>query len=182
MRRNRRKVFFRIMEGAAVGLVVLDALLYGALLRPLRRAAAEKKQEVGQTRSRIQDETMRVESLKRYLAALPTASADIKAFVHEHVPPRRWIFSRASGLVRRLAEQSDLQLSPVSYRLDSSPAEALERLGVELTVEGTFSNLLRFAHSLETANEFILVRDFTFQPGEKGRLALRMTAELYLEP
>jgi Tfp pilus assembly protein PilO len=85
-------------------------------------------------------------------------------------------------LVRRLSEQSNLELSGVSYRLDAGREEPLERLGVELTVEGNFPDLMKFTHALETASDMIVLRDFTFGPGESGRVEMRLTADLYLSP
>jgi len=42
--------------------------------------------------------------------------------------------------------------------------------------------VLNFAHALETASDFLLVRSFTFERGESGTVALRLGADLYLKP
>jgi hypothetical protein len=42
--------------------------------------------------------------------------------------------------------------------------------------------LLKFAHGLETANDFILIREFNLATGENGMLSLRLAADFYLTP
>lgn len=182
MRKNRRKALIRVIESVALALVVVDVVFWLALLQPLRRLLAAEQHGLSVAQTRLQEQRSRVERLKTFQAALPGAHQQLKVFLRDHIPPRRRAFSRAARLVRRLSEQSGLQLTSLSYRLDSSSDRPLERLGMEVTVEGPYPGLVKFAHTLETASDFILVRDFKVQPGDKGNLALRLGADLYLEP
>ncbi len=43
-------------------------------------------------------------------------------------------------------------------------------------------SLLKISNGLETANDFLLVREFILAPGEKGDLGLRLSVDLYLTP
>ena len=61
--------------------------------------------------------------------------------------------------------------------------DPLERLSLDINVQGSYPGLLEFSHALETANDFILVREFIFTPGEEnGALGLRLGADLYVTP
>lgn len=182
MHKRRRKLLIRTVEWAAASLLVLDIVLYAGLLRPLRRLAKAELEEISATRGRVLDERARVEILKKNLAALPGADKTIKSFIQKHVPSRRRAYSRAAGLMRRLSRASAVELAGVSYRPNFSSGEPLESLGIDVTVEGPFRDLLKFAHSLETASDFLLVHEFSFQPADDGRIALRVGAEMYLEP
>ncbi len=182
MRKSRRKVLIRIVEWVALASVLLDVVLYLAAVRPLQRLAAAERLERDATGDRILEGRSRVARLKKFQVALPDADADVKAFLRDHVPSRRRGFSRAARLVRKLAEQSGLQLGPVSYKLSASEGGPLERLGIDVTVEGSFPGLLKFVHGLETGDDFILVRELAFEPSEGSSLALRLGADLYLEP
>jgi hypothetical protein len=113
---------------------------------------------------------------------LPEAEKQLSAFLRNHVPSRRQGFSHAARLMRRLTEQAGLRLSGLGYKLESSENDPLQRLGMEVEVEGPFSSLLNFAHALETAGDFIVVRDFAFEPAEGQVVALRLGADLYLKP
>jgi Tfp pilus assembly protein PilO len=182
MPKSHRKVLIRIIEGAALALVLLDAVLFLAVLRPLQNRETRVWTQLSETRHRVQETQVRVARLERFRANLPDAQEQLATFERDHIPPRRQGFSRVARLVRRLSEQSNLELSGVSYRLDAGREEPLERLGVELNVEGNFPDLMKFTHALETASDMIVLRDFTFGPGESGRVEMRLTADLYLSP
>jgi Tfp pilus assembly protein PilO len=182
MPNTRRKALTRVLQWAALALVAADAVLYLMLVRPLRRSLGAEQQARDLTKAQLLEEALRVESLKKFQAAMPDANREMKIFLRDHVPPRRRCFSTAASLVRRLSQESGLELDAVSYKLDPATDGPLERLGIQVTVVGPFRGLLKFAHGLETGKDFILVRDFTFQPGEGNSLALRLGADLYLEP
>jgi Tfp pilus assembly protein PilO len=182
MPKSHRKVVVRIIERAAVLLVLLDVVLFFALLRPLERRETAGWNRLSEVQRNVQAVQTRVLRLEKFRANLPTAAEQLAAFEQEHIPSRRQGFSRAARLVRRLSEQANLDLAGVAYRLDTSHKAPFERLGVELNVEGNFPDLLKFTHALETASDLIVLRDFTFGPGESGRVGMRLTADLYLSP
>lgn len=163
-------------------LFLLDVVLYLVVARPLADKAAAEQQERNSLQREIREAQARVERMKSVMASLPQAESELEAFLRDHVPSRRRGFSRAARLVRELTEKWGLQVSNVAYRLDTSGSAPLEHLGIDVTVEGALSSLLRFSHGLETADDFVVIRDFTFQPGEGGGLALKVSADLYLTP
>lgn len=172
----------RVLEGAAVGLVALDLVLYLALVRPLRALRASKEAEYASARDQMREGRARVARLEKFKAALPDAEEQMAAFMKGHLPPRRQGYSRAARLIRRLTDQTGLQMTGITYKLDKEKDEPLERLGLEVAVEGPFSNLLNFAHALETADYFIALRDLSIQPVEGHTLVLNVGADLYLTP
>lgn len=182
MRKSHRKALIRVVEVAALALLLLDVALYFALVRPLANMVVTEQQRRNLSQRRVQEGRKRVARLEKFQVALPGADDQIKAFLHTYVPPRRRGFSRAARLVRQLTQLSGLQLSGVSYRLDSTRSDPLQRLGIEVRVEGPFPGLLNFAHALETASDFIVVRDFSFEPAEGSTITLRLGADLYLTP
>jgi Tfp pilus assembly protein PilO len=182
LRRSRRQVLIRIIERVGVALILLDLLLYVAMLRPVQNLVSSEQQRFEAARRRIREDKARVERLERFQEALPGAGENVDVFKRNHVPPRRRGFSRAARLVRRVTEQSGSQLTGITYRLNADHDEPLERLGIEINVEGSFSSLLKFAHALETASDFIVIREFSFEPAEGSTLALRLAADLYLTP
>ena len=182
MPKNRRKSLVRIVVQAALVLVVLDVMVYFAVSRPVASLETMAWARLSDVRRRAQEAQVRVSHLERFRAKLPTARQQLAAFENDHVPPRRQGFSRVARLLRRLSEQSKVELSGLSYRLDAGGKEPLERLGVELNAEGNFPDLLKFTHALETASDMIVLRDFSFGPGESGQIGMRLTADMYLSP
>lgn len=182
MRKIRRKVAVRIIERAALTLVLLDAVLYFAVVRPLDKMADSEDREFNAVRRQVHEAGKRVAQLEKFRVSLPEAKEKVQLFEQKYVPPRRRGFSRAARLVRQFTEQSRLELASVAYKLDSAREEPLERLGIEVNVVGPFRSLLMFTHDLETSNDFLVIRSFNFEPAENGVVALRLSADLYLEP
>jgi Tfp pilus assembly protein PilO len=182
MSRTRRRTIIRIVELVAVGVLLLDLVFYFALVRPLRSLRAAEEGRYSAARVLVRQLGLRAERLEKFQAAIPQAEDQLGSFYESHIPSRRQAFSRAARLVRRLTGQASVQLSAVSYKLDTSTDQPLQRLGIEVEVDGPFAGLLNFSHALETAGDFVVVRNFNMHPAEGSLLTLRLDADLYLKP
>jgi Tfp pilus assembly protein PilO len=182
MRSGRRKVWVRLLEIAALVLVVANVAAYFAVLRPVEKMRAAEETRFKGTRDRIQELRGRVAQLERYQAAIPATAEELEAFLKAHVPLRRQGFSRAARLVRRHTDEAGVQLTGINYKLETLPGEPLRRLNLEIDVAGPLPALLDFAHSMETANDLVVLRNFTLEAREGRDLGLRLGAELYLQP
>jgi Tfp pilus assembly protein PilO len=180
MRVSQSRVAARILERVAVALVLLVLGMWLVVVHPFEdKLLAEQH-----TYRAARQQKLAAEARVARLEKIPVTDADteLKGFVSEHMPPRRRSFSKAADLVRRLSHESGVQLSGVSYRLDEVKGEPLERLGIEVNVQGPFSNLLGFAHAVETASDFLVLRGFSLETGDGEMLGLRMAADLYVTP
>jgi Tfp pilus assembly protein PilO len=177
-----RKKLVRAIQSAAVAVLALDLVVYLAVVRPLSNTAADEQRRFVSSRQGILRTQASIAQLQRELTLLPATDKDLQEFLDQHVAPRRRGYSRAAGLVHQLTQDSQVNLKQVAYRLESDPKEPLERLGIQVNVEGPFESLLHFTHALETSSDFLLVRGVIIQPGESGGLSLRLLAELYVIP
>lgn len=182
MKKDRRKKIIRFVEIAAVSAVVLDVAVYFLAILPLQQKILRDENSYRQVFAQVQRRRQHVVQLEKFNKALPAAEEHLRTFLKDHVPTRRRVFSDSAHLVRVLTQQSGVQLQSVSYKLSSEKDEPLDRLGLDVTVQGPFPNLLRFAHSLETAEDLILVKSFMFSAGEGGTVTLRVSGVLYLTP
>ncbi len=173
---------FRTLEATGLGLVVLNAALYFAAYRPLEKRIASGQLRYSELRQAVHVQQVRVARLEKYRAELPQAGEQLMDFTSQHTPSRKRGFSTAAHLLRQLADASGVQPPGIVYRLGASNHDPLERLGLDISVGGPYPGLLKFAHSLETADNLILVREFSFAPGENGALGLHIVADLYLTP
>ena len=182
MSATRRKLFVSILEGLTVVLVLLDLVVYFAVLSPLKdRVQSEQKRHI-QTRVSLAPEQSRVALLARYASELPTADTQVHEFLEKHVPSRRRGYSTAASLVSKLTEESGVQLTGIGYKLEPEHKNPLEWLRLDVSVEGGFKNILDFAHGLESADDFVVIRSFTLDLGEGSSLNLRLGADLYMTP
>ncbi len=182
MKRQRRKKIIRFFEVAAAGAVVLDLAVYFLAVRPIKREIIQHENSYHQAMLQLQQRELQVARYEKVEKELPAADDKLKNFIHEHVPARRTVFSDAARLVRVLTQQNGVKLVNVSYKLSSEEGEPFEQLGLDITVEGSFTNLLKFAHSLETADDLMLVRNFSFSAGQAGSVSLRVGGILYTTP
>jgi Tfp pilus assembly protein PilO len=183
MRKSRRQVVNRIIEAVGVGLVALDLVAFFLVYKPLGQkldAEISRDEELRQT---VRNEQRRVDQLQKYKAAFPHAGKGLEDFTTNRTPSRREAYSTAAHLIHKVADAAGVQLTTMVYRLETDRHDPLERLGVEINAQAPYAGLLKFSHALETANEFILVRDFTVSPGGvSGALELRLGLDFYLTP
>jgi hypothetical protein len=106
----------------------------------------------------------------------------LEDFTTNRAPSRREAYSTAAHLVDKVADAAGVKVTTRAYRLYSEHKDPLEQLVIDMSVQGSYAGLLKFAHALETAKEFILIREFTITAGEGGVLSLRLGADLYLTP
>jgi Tfp pilus assembly protein PilO len=166
-----------------MGLVALDLVVCFAVYRPLGDRLDREARRHSELRQTIRNQQIRVDLLKKYEAALPQAAKGLEDFTTSRAPARREGFSTAAHLIHKVADDSGVKVTTTAYRFDKEQKDPLERLQIEINAQGPYAGLLKFSHGLETANDFILVREFTLTPGgENGALGLRLGAELYLTP
>jgi hypothetical protein len=178
----KRKTLYRIIETAALSLAVLDLIAYLVIARPLASSVSAEQERFSESRQQVRASEARIGLYQKELAAMPATERELEAFLKEHVPPRRRGYSRVSGLVHKLTQDSNVQMDQLGYRLEMEPKDPLQRLEFQVKVTGPFEALLRFTHALETSDDLVLVRGLIFQPGESAGLGLRILADAYVTP
>jgi hypothetical protein len=182
MKTNLRKVYKPIFEIAALAAIVVDLALGAVLVWSSSRLDAERE-AYANLRAQVGAQQMLVTRLQETMATLPVTEGLMKLFLDNHVPSRREGYSRATHLIWSLKESSGVQLDGLSYKREKrTQDEPLQPLAVEVSLEGTFSNLINFAHSLETASDFVVVRALNFNSGEGAKLSLHLSADFYITP
>jgi Tfp pilus assembly protein PilO len=183
VRKSRRQILIRLIEAIGLAVVALDLAVFFAAYRPLGEKVAEQTRRHAELRQAIRNQQIRVELLKKYQTTYPGVGKALEDFTADRAPSRREAYSTAAHLIHKVADASGVKVVSLLYRLETEGKDPLERLALEINAQGTYASLLKFSHALETANELILLRDFTISPGgENGALALRLGAELYLRP
>jgi Tfp pilus assembly protein PilO len=165
-----------------MGLVALDLLVFFLVYRPLGNRLEAEERHHSELRQTVRNEIVRVDQLKKFEAALPQAGKGLDDFMASRIPPRREAFSTAAHMIHKAADAAGVKLSSTAYHLNLEHKDPLEQLEIIINAQGSYTGLLKFSHALETANEFLLVREFAITPGDKGGLSLRLGVNLYLTP
>ena len=146
--------------------MALDVAAFFALYRPLGNKLDAEVRRHAELRQAVRNQQVRVDLLKKFEATMPQTGKGLEDFMTTRTPSRREAFSIAAHLIHKVADASGVKVSTLAYRLDTEHHDPLERLALDMTVEGPYTGLLKFSHALETANEFLLVRECNFAPGE----------------
>jgi Tfp pilus assembly protein PilO len=182
VRKSKRQIIRRIVEGLAVGLVALNILTLYVVYRPLGDRVNAEARHYTELRQSVRNMESRVDRLGKFQEALPQSEKELQEFATNRVPSRRQAYSVAAHLVHRVADAAGVKLMSTVYRLDSDQHDPLERLSLGINAAGSYSGLVKFSHALETANDFLLVREFSLVPGDNGALSLRLDADLFITP
>jgi Tfp pilus assembly protein PilO len=183
LKKSRRQIINRIFEATALGLVLAVLIVFFAVYKPLvnKMAAAEQQQE--SLRQTVRNQQVRAEVLKRYEILLPQVGKGLSDFSTNRTPERREAYSTAAHLITKLADASGVRVATRGYHFDKNQRDPLWKLQLDLNVEGPYAGLMKFSHALETANNFLLVREFNFTPGGDNQpLNLRLGADFYVTP
>jgi Tfp pilus assembly protein PilO len=180
MSRSKRKALIRVAERVALSVFALAVLSYGVLILGFQNRIQAADHSRVELLRQHQQMGKRVKRLKQFRASLPDARKVLEKFEQDRVPSRRQGYSRAAHTIHDIAQRSGVDISAVSFKLDSRHRDPMDRLGITLTAEGLYPSLIQFARKLETTSDFIVVRDFSLQQGDGSALALRLSADLYL--
>jgi len=181
--KSRRQIVNRIFEFTGISVVALNLLVFFAAYRPLGIKVSGQARSHAELRQTVRNQQARIELLRKFEAAMPQTGKRLEDFTSNRTPSRREGFSMAAHVIHELANASGVKVSTLQYRLDSEHHDPLKRLELEISAQGSYRGLLKFSHALETANDFILVRDFILAPADQnGGLGLRLDADLYLTP
>jgi Tfp pilus assembly protein PilO len=183
VRKSRRQIVNRIIEVLGAGFVALAFVAFFGVYRPLAIRLDSQAHRRAELRQSIRNLQVRVQVLKKYEAAQPDVAKGLDDFTSHRVPSRRECYSTADHLLNKVADASGVKLAALAYKLEPKRKDPLERLQIEINAQGPYAGLIKFAHTLETADDFMLVRDFQFTPGENfGPVSLKLDADLYLMP
>jgi len=183
MSKGGRKNLTRIVEGVAVALVVLDAVVYFAVVQPLRNMTQEAFARFDEERLQLRNAEARVKLLEWYQASVPSTEKELDDFMSKQVQPRRpKSFTRVARLLREIAEHAGVEYT-FTFKPDTVRDEPLDRINISVSVTGSFPSLMDFAHALETTtSDFIVIHDFDFAATEGSSVDLKLAADLYVTP
>ncbi len=163
--------------------MALDLVAFFGVYRPLAIRLDTQAHHRAELRQTIRNLQVRVEVLKKYEAAQPDVAKALEDFASDRIPPRREGYSTADHFLHKVADAAGVKLGNIEFKLEPQHKDPLERLELEIAADGPYPGLIKFAHSLETADDFMLVREFQFTPGENfGPISLKLKADLYLTP
>jgi len=154
--------------------LVLDLASVGLLLSPLGRSRDAKQDEF--TALRVEEMNKRKENLpaRDMDAKLKSARLQLDDFYRDRLPH---LDSQLSEELNRIAAANHVQLMAARYERNRTEVVGVMRVEINMDVDGSYANQMRFLNALERSQLFLIPAQITF--GGMQQSGLRVTLKLY---
>jgi len=181
---TRKASRFDIRQSARAVTMVLGALalanlvLYMIVVQPTVSDYDRLRSE-DQPFTRINETRATVESQEGYLQAVVRAKEDLSNLNQDRLSTRKQRMVDVERELARLCEQFGIDLLEVSIEIDAMLEEGLERMTMDIPLEGGYRELREFLQAVEQSDEFLVVEAValtqTDQDGSKLSLSILVT-------
>lgn len=181
---TRRRIRFDIREsGRTVGAILGVSLLANLLAFMLWIRPREKAFDSLDADGRPRLETLKrregaVEAREVYLQALRDAETSLETLRSDVLATRDRRMIATQLEIARLAREFGVELERIQYENDILSAEAIERFGMVVPLEGGYANLRRFIQAVEGSDRFFVVERVALAQGEEGGSVLQLNITL----
>jgi len=175
--REQRHYLVPLAIVLAANIGVLAAIVY-----PLDARVADASSRAAaadEARRRAQQE---LDAAQAVAAGKTRAEAELKTFYAEILPASVSAANRATYLpISQLVRQNNLQKTRAQSHPVPIRESSLEKLEIQLTIEGNYENIRRFIYDLETAPAFVVIDSLEIeQSREAGRpVVLQLSLSTY---
>lgn len=154
--REKRRLILPLAVLAVANIAALVLIVF-----PLSRRVATTEQRAHDTTTRLMRATQEYRAAHATLEGRERTDKQLARFYAEVLPKDQTAARRITYLkLAQLARDADLLYDRRSF--DVEPMEkdsALTRMDIEVPLQGEYADMRRFIHTLETAPEFIVIRD-----------------------
>jgi Tfp pilus assembly protein PilO len=162
--KEQRRYLVPLAIVLAVNIGVLAALVYPLDARV--SAASSRAAAADQAKRRAQQD---LNAAQAVATGKSRAEAELKTFYGEVLPVSVSAANRATYLpIAQLVRKNNLQRTRALATPRSIRESALEKLEIQLTVEGSYEDLRRFIYDLETAPFFVVIDSLEIEQGREA--------------
>lgn len=174
--REKRRIILPLAILAVANLAALLLLVY-----PLSRRVASTEQRAQDSRTQLARATQEYRAARATLEGRERTDKQLERFYAEVLPRDQTAARRITYLkLAQLSRDADLLYERRTFDTSKDKKEsALTRMDIEVPLNGEYADMRRFIHTLETAPEFIVIREVQLakSKSEKGS-ALTLTLNL----
>lgn len=184
MNQVRRVLSEKRLPVGAVGIVLLvDVLLFGLAVRPLRAGVTQARARTAAVAERLAAGAAALAAARAQQGARERAGAELRRFYGAVLPPdlaaaRSITYPRLATLAARLG----LALERRTSASDGDDGDRLGRLRTNMLLVGEYENIRRFIEGLETAPEFLVIEEVVLsqrQEASDSELVLTLGLSTY---
>jgi Tfp pilus assembly protein PilO len=174
--REKRRLILPLAILAVANVLALLLIVY-----PLSRRVATTEQTAQETGTRLARATLEYRAARATLEGRERTDKQLERFYAEVLPKDQTAARRITYLkLAQLARDADLLYERRSFSIeDEKKQSVLKRMDIEVPLQGEYADMRRFIHTLETAPEFIVIRDVQLaKSGDRKASALTLTLNL----
>lgn len=164
-------------------LLVANAVLLALVFQPPGRSLSEREAELERTLARHEEIWKTAQQMRELQGKLQAAIQNGQQFSLQNFLPRKAAFSAMLEDLQRVAAQNRMKPGSISYRLnEDSNQPGWVNVKVRLTVEGEYSDLVRFINQVEQSGLFWIVNSLNVTGSPSQGLHLNLEMETYIVP
>jgi Tfp pilus assembly protein PilO len=154
--REKRRLILPLAVLAVANVAALLLVVY-----PLSVRVAGTEQRAQDSASRLARATQEYRGAQATLEGRERTDKQLERFYAEVLPKDQTAARRITYLkLAQLARDADLLYDRRSFTIDTEDKESeLTRMDIEVPLQGEYADMRRFIHTLETAPEFLVIRD-----------------------
>jgi Tfp pilus assembly protein PilO len=174
--REKRRMIVPLAILAVANLAALLLIVY-----PLSRRVAATEQRAQDSGARLARATQEYRAVNATLEGRERTDKQLERFYAEVLPRDQTAARRITYLkLAQLARDADLLYDRRSFTIETDKKEsALTRMDIEVPLQGEYADMRRFIHTLETAPEFLVIREIQLaKSGKENSSALTLTLNL----
>jgi Tfp pilus assembly protein PilO len=153
--REKRRLILPLAILAVANLAALLLVVY-----PLSRRVAGTEARAATSATRLARATQEFHSARATLEGRERTDKQLERFYAEILPRDQTAARRITYLkLAKLAREADLLYENRSFATASEKESMLTRMDIAVPLHGEYADMRRFIHTLETAPEFLVIRD-----------------------
>jgi type IV pilus assembly protein PilO len=160
----------RLLMRAVLGvLVVATAAAAGLLLFPPGGSADDVERRLAELQAQTTAKRTLLATTRQHVAAVEKGRTEGEQFLNTYFLTRRTAYST---LLSELVEAADrAKIKPKEHAYATEPIEGSDTLSmmtISANYEGTYANLMRFVHEIDTSPRMLIIEGLTAAPQQAG--------------
>jgi Tfp pilus assembly protein PilO len=169
-----------------LALLIVDGVLLGAVVFPLRTAVASGERDADEARFTLTQANQRMKQMQNAQASRTRAEKELATFYSSVLPASQPEASRILIVeIARLARENNLKLGARAWDVEKVKDSDLQHLKGKVDLLGDYGSILRFIYDVETSDAFLVINSISLSQatrqagGTSGALQLSVEMGTY---
>ena len=167
----------------ALGLLLVATLVAaGFLLYPPGGSADDVERRLVELQSQVKSRRALLATTKQHVAAVDKGRSEGEQFLNNYFLSRRTAYSTLLSELVEAAGRARIKSKENAYATEPiEGSDALSMMTISANYEGTYANLMRFVHEIDTSPRMLIIEGLTAAPQQStGMLNISMKIDAFV--